>query len=886
MLEKIAGLKPIPIVLTDGVDQTRPVTMLEQSRFLQMHNFRLSLDMVRVEKRDGLAEVVTASTLGAKDVFGYTTYYNADAAFCQLAITEEAVWRKIASGSWTSIHTWSETLTHPVKVQDIQGKKIIITEFENIMILPSGTKVQLGITAPTTIPTVAIAYDATLLNEDMAVITDWSDGDAGSGASSQATFDSKSTMRLLNTGSSGDAAIRYRTVSDIGPEFTVEFSVYFNTLGTDDETDEFILDVHNGRINLRVKIDKNDLYIYSGAYWVSAGMIIKQDKWLNFKIYCNSRDLENEGEYCEVYLEKVAYGHYVCSNKSTSDAGKVQLALYGSASATDAYVDSIKIGSTDGGKLNGVYRYAVTYRRSGDYPNDSNPIRSIVGTASQTGSGLNDLTAGGTYTSDEDRTIRVQIDGTGTPDTIKVSYDGGDTWHSTTIPLTDVMYLNYGVELTWEDDTGHTDGDYWDIECDAFTANPCHQKVSLSSIPLSSDAQVDQRRIWRTMPGGTLYYLLYTINDNTTTTFTDNLHDNALATATLLEYDHDVAPNGRYTAWFDNKLWIADDEENILYYSKTNVPDAFDTSAYWVSARRGELDDEVTGIIEFKSYLFVFKRNSISYVRKKDTAAFGIYDACKDYGLIAPWSLLEVNNLLMFLSFRGWELFNGCTSTEFRFSLPVKPTLDLQERAYLELVTSGKLRSRDEVWLSLPDRTGGNSAITIVCQTSRPAFYTFSFHKTPSCMWEARDSSKQVQLYVGTRDGYVFTCDSGSQDGSTNISAWIRSGWANLGLYTTMRRLDIEYELPATYTLLADFYVNFDKDTLGQRSLAGATPTSATDRSIRLPIEAYLDLFAKCRYFAYKLSNAEAIGSDLKITWLMLFAEGKQKGHRLGISGD
>ena len=49
--------------------------------------------------------------------------------------------------------------------------------------------------------------------------------------------------------------------------------------------------------------------------------------------------------------------------------------------------------------------------------------------------------------------------------------------------------------------------------------------VALTSIPVSSDGQVDQRRIWRTLGDGTLYFICGTVDDNTTTTFTDEVAD-------------------------------------------------------------------------------------------------------------------------------------------------------------------------------------------------------------------------------------------------------------------------------------------------------------------------------------------------------------------------
>ena len=52
-------------------------------------------------------------------------------------------------------------------------------------------------------------------------------------------------------------------------------------------------------------------------------------------------------------------------------------------------------------------------------------------------------------------------------------------------------------------------------------------KVSLSAIPIGGSL-VTARKIYRTAAGGSVYYLLATIADNTTTTYTDNTADSSL----------------------------------------------------------------------------------------------------------------------------------------------------------------------------------------------------------------------------------------------------------------------------------------------------------------------------------------------------------------------
>lgn len=101
-------------------------------------------------------------------------------------------------------------------------------------------------------------------------------------------------------------------------------------------------------------------------------------------------------------------------------------------------------------------------------------LSNAVGAKVFTGTGLDDATSGGSYTSfygvsgnGEQDNFRVEIDGT-SPDTFKWSNDGGSTWEATTVAITgSAQTLENGVTITFAATTGHTSGDRWD-----FTANP------------------------------------------------------------------------------------------------------------------------------------------------------------------------------------------------------------------------------------------------------------------------------------------------------------------------------------------------------------------------------------------------------------------------------
>ena len=80
------------------------------------------------------------------------------------------------------------------------------------------------------------------------------------------------------------------------------------------------------------------------------------------------------------------------------------------------------------------------------------------------GSGTDDGTPTGAFTAEGSRIYRVQIDGTGTPDTFKWSKDRGSTWEETTVECsTGNTALDEGITFTFNAATGHTTGDWWEF---------------------------------------------------------------------------------------------------------------------------------------------------------------------------------------------------------------------------------------------------------------------------------------------------------------------------------------------------------------------------------------------------------------------------------------
>jgi hypothetical protein len=123
---------------------------------------------------------------------------------------------------------------------------------------------------------------------------------------------------------------------------------------------------------------------------------------------------------------------------------------------------------------------------------------------------------------------------------------------------------------------------------------------------------------------------------------------------------------------------------------------------------------------------------------------------------------------------------------------------------------------------------------------------------------------------MGTRDGYIYTCDTGTQDGTTNIAAHARIPWIKLPIKNMADHFELEFEAPTGITLTSDFYADFQAASVRTTTHTGATP-SATDITLRKPISDEKSMKVNFKHLSWKFSNSENVGAALKINSCKVF---------------
>ncbi len=307
-------------------------------------------------------------------------------------------------------------------------------------------------------------------------------------------------------------------------------------------------------------------------------------------------------------------------------------------------------------------------------------ILTTITTPDFTGSGLDDLTTGGTYTDgDEEATTSymVEIDGEGTPDTFKWSDDGGTTWDAETVSITGAAQtLNNGVEITFAATTGHTTGEKWEFEGKQATDPITGLSTLITDSGTTQELRVQTTKLeynnsgtwteigtdelttgldtWFTQAGNKMYIL----------NGTDNVF--SYDGTTLTDMGNTDYPKGKYAAFWKNYLFICGDVvlnsttyKNRVYFSDLGNPDTFTHASNWFDVGKSD-GQPITGIAPLGEFLVIFKRRSIFVLSGSSpdewvlsASVNNLSQIASGIGCVSAKSIVQVGNDLWFMSDDG-----------------------------------------------------------------------------------------------------------------------------------------------------------------------------------------------------------------------------------------
>jgi hypothetical protein len=352
------------------------------------------------------------------------------------------------------------------------------------------------------------------------------------------------------------------------------------------------------------------------------------------------------------------------------------------------------------------------------------------------------------------------------------------------------------------------------------------ESAQISDIPISSDAQVTQRNLYR--QGGTsdVPRFLATINDNATTTYTDNAVDTALA-LTELSFTHDppLAAIGYFYS-HKNRIIGAGDAANPyrLYLSSYGLPEYWPTVQNDLDIDGGWIDveptfgDAIVGFCSTGSLLVIAKADSIHVLMGDSFSDFVVRKAA-DYGCIARRSLARCQNQVIFLGPDGM-VYALADDEPTPVALALEKTLKTLTRA--ELAEACATYSDQRYILIIP-RASGTDPIAIAYDFRVKAWTDLSDAQLGATdAYASLGQETNAEVLLATKAGYL---DSAGGAFNGVVSAL---GPADLGSGS----IGIDWETPAFEFGRPTFTKRGKSLKLeGELSFSGAAPTATVTAS-------------------------------------------------------
>lgn len=424
-------------------------------------------------------------------------------------------------------------------------------------------------------------------------------------------------------------------------------------------------------------------------------------------------------------------------------------------------------------------------------------ISTSLSTAVFTGSGLDDLTEGGSFTSFSTPIVfLIEIDGEGTPDTFKWSIDNGDTWVEGVEITGSTQELTNGITITFNASTGHTLTDKW-----AFSASMATSSIT-GLATLITDAGVVQEL--RTQ-GTKLEYndsgTWTEIGSDVLTTGLDNfftqagnkiyisngIDDNASYDGTTFtSLDNNTYPKAKYTAFWKNYLFICGDgvlngtnHHNRVWFSNLGNPDTITTGTDYFDVGKSD-GQAITGIAPLGEFLVIFKRKSVYILSGANPNAWKLADGVNNLsqiangiGCVSAKSIVQVGNDLWFMSDDGIRSVRrneqGSIPLMGLVSGNIKQTISEINWSYAHRIAGAYFDNK--VYMAIPTGTSTTNNKVLVANTAiqlekptnpYPWFiytgwypYCFNIHlggTTPSLHYGDSISTNVIEAEVGSSD--------------------------------------------------------------------------------------------------------------------------------------
>ncbi len=307
------------------------------------------------------------------------------------------------------------------------------------------------------------------------------------------------------------------------------------------------------------------------------------------------------------------------------------------------------------------------------------------------------------------------------------------------------------------------------------------QAATLTGLPIfAASFGVNARHIYRTASGGLVFKFLTAINDNTTTTFSDNIPDVSLGSNAPT--DAGVPPNYTAIKYHQNRLFFLDPANpNYLWFTDLGNP-------YTVSSTNFiKLGDNTSDLAKalgiWQNNIVVFCERSIFliYMPSADESGWQTVRTQSPYGSSSAKTILNIDGDLFFPALQnnnimGFSLLKGVSiaqNTTFltnnavssdRISDPIYP--DVLQMLKLGAPFMTGITFQNKAWISMRYGVGSttNNRVYQIDYRQQLASKKERFSWVPFTGFAANDFTiynGSLYFISSAADGFVFKAESG-----------------------------------------------------------------------------------------------------------------------------
>lgn len=189
------------------------------------------------------------------------------------------------------------------------------------------------------------------------------------------------------------------------------------------------------------------------------------------------------------------------------------------------------------------------------------------------------------------------------------------------------------------------------------TVTVANQEIDLTSIPVSTDPQVNARRVYVEIGGQ--WYLATEISDNTTTTYTYDALDSATVLGEKGRTDRNPIPETTKIIEQHHEVTFGSDSQTLIW----SIFDEFESFSELNRKSNTYQTNDGAPIVGLRSHIdLVVAKLNVLWVREGDDLTYSNTKKVLDSGCIARNSMVVKDTKMYYLAHDGFRVFDGNTS--------------------------------------------------------------------------------------------------------------------------------------------------------------------------------------------------------------------------------